>query len=337
MSVLTVASKGHRSNVYTVGIITALAFELSAAIVMLDEEQEKLPGDEFDPTIYTLGRIGAHGVVIACLPSGQTGLSSATAVATRMLHKFASIKIGFMVGIGGGVPSSEADIRLGDVVVSVPEFGHGGVVQYDMGKSEIGHFRRTGHLNLPPNSLLNVVQQARADYELGRSTFETHMARFSEHIKPQVRRRFTRGSAGSDLLFTSTYNHVGGPTCKDCRPDMLVDRTPRENEDCAVEVHFGTIASGNRVMKDARERDKIAQALGGRVLCFEMEAAGLMNDFPCLVIRGISDYSDSISRIIGNATLPQMLLHIPRSCFYQYRQQRSQILNQYNLPSAPPG
>jgi hypothetical protein len=29
------------------------------------------------------------------------------------------------------------------------------------------------------------------------------------------------------------------------------------------------------------------------ILCFEMEAAGLMNHFPCLVIRGICDYSDS--------------------------------------------
>jgi hypothetical protein len=29
------------------------------------------------------------------------------------------------------------------------------------------------------------------------------------------------------------------------------------------------------------------------VLCFEMEAAGLMNHFPSLIIRGICDYSDS--------------------------------------------
>ena len=28
-------------------------------------------------------------------------------------------------------------------------------------------------------------------------------------------------------------------------------------------------------------------------MCFEMEAAGLMNDFPCLVVRGICDYTDS--------------------------------------------
>ena len=28
-------------------------------------------------------------------------------------------------------------------------------------------------------------------------------------------------------------------------------------------------------------------------MCFEMEAAGLMNEFPCLVIRGISNYFDT--------------------------------------------
>jgi hypothetical protein len=45
-------------------------------------------------------------------------------------------------------------------------------------------------------------------------------------------------------------------------------------------------------MKDGLTRDKYSEELGG-VLCFEMEAAGLMNTFPCLVIRGICDYSDS--------------------------------------------
>jgi nucleoside phosphorylase len=57
-------------------------------------------------------------------------------------------------------------------------------------------------------------------------------------------------------------------------------------------VHYGTIASGNQVMKNAAERDKVSAELGG-VLCFEMEAAGLMNSFPCLVIRGICDYADT--------------------------------------------
>ena len=59
-----------------------------------------------------------------------------------------------------------------------------------------------------------------------------------------------------------------------------------------VMVHYGTIASGNQVMRDGAERDRVSTELGG-VLCFEMEAAGLMNSFPCLVIRGICDYADS--------------------------------------------
>lgn len=33
--------------------------------------------------------------------------------------------------------------------------------------------------------------------------------------------------------------------------------------------------------------------IGEECICFEMEAAGLMNHFPCLVIRGICDYADS--------------------------------------------
>jgi nucleoside phosphorylase len=44
-------------------------------------------------------------------------------------------------------------------------------------------------------------------------------------------------------------------------------------------------------MKHGVTRDKIAEEEG--VACFEMEAAGLMENFPCLVIRGICDYADS--------------------------------------------
>jgi nucleoside phosphorylase len=57
------------------------------------------------------------------------------------------------------------------------------------------------------------------------------------------------------------------------------------------EIHYGLIASANRVLKDAAVRDRWAREHG--ILCFEMEAAGVMNTFPCLVIRGICDYADS--------------------------------------------
>jgi nucleoside phosphorylase len=100
----------------------------------------------------------------------------------------------------------------------------------------------------------------------------------------------TRDTTGPDVLFEASYNHVGGPTCQSCSSDKEIDRQPRESEEPVV--HYGTIASGNQVMRDGSTRDRVSMEFGG-VLCFEMEAAGLMNSFPCLVIRGICDYADS--------------------------------------------
>jgi nucleoside phosphorylase len=66
-------------------------------------------------------------------------------------------------------------------------------------------------------------------------------------------------------------------------------RDPREDD--SPQVFYGTIGSGDLVMKNSGERD--SRAAEDKIICFEMEAAGLMNAFPCLVIRGISDYADS--------------------------------------------
>jgi nucleoside phosphorylase len=268
---------------YTVGWICALPIELAAAQEMLDEEHLAIH-DHNDPFIYTLGRIHVHNVVLACLPAGSIGTQSAATVATRMKSRFTKIKFGLMVGIGGGVPSTEFDIRLGDVVVSHPYQQHGGVVQYDFGKTLTSGHIRTGWLNAPPPVLLSAIVEQKAHHIRRQSTLEKHLARFKRL------ECFSRGAAGTDVLFNAAYEHPGGPTCAQCSNVEKVKRRARRNTE--VLVHYGTIASGNQVMKDAVKRDEISKGLGG-VMCFEMEAAGLMNDFPCLVIRGICDYADS--------------------------------------------
>ncbi|KAK0257886.1 hypothetical protein LTR35_018202 [Friedmanniomyces endolithicus] len=75
--------------------------------------------------------------VWARLPAGVTGKVSAATVAEDMIRSF-PIKAGFMVGIGGGVWSEQADVRLGNVVVSQPDGMHGGVVQWDFDDGEEG-------------------------------------------------------------------------------------------------------------------------------------------------------------------------------------------------------
>lgn len=87
---------------------------------------------------------------------------------------------------------------------------------------------------------------------------------------------------GNDRLFKSSCDHAPGPDCRGCNTADEIQRDPRDTTD--PEIHYGTIASGNTLIKDAALRDRIATDIGENCLCFEMEAAGLMNSFPCLVI-----------------------------------------------------
>ena len=282
-----------RRDDYTVGWICALPVELAAAEEMLDEEHEALEQDEHDTNIYSLGRIGEHNVVIVCLPAGLIGNNPAAAVATQLRSTFRLVRFGLMVGIGGGVPSAEADIRLGDIVISQPHLNHGGVIQYDFGKATPSGFQRTGSLNSPPTILLGAVNKLRSNH-LRRKT------KLVEYISKLARLpEFTREAAGPDVLFEAECSHEEDPTskstCQSCSADSKavdrkVDRPQRSSEEPVI--HYGTIASGNQVIKHAKERDAISKQFSG-VLCFEMEAAGLMNSFPCLVIRGICDYADA--------------------------------------------
>lgn len=134
---------------YTVAWICALPLEMAAAKTMLDEIHNSLDQPRTDHNAYTLGRLSHHNVVIASLPSDIYGTTSAATVLSHMLQTFPSLRFGLMVGIGGGVPSKKVDIRLGDVVVSMPTATSGGVVQYDYGKALSGRFQRIGLLNKP--------------------------------------------------------------------------------------------------------------------------------------------------------------------------------------------
>ena len=45
------------------------------------------------------------------------------------------------------------------------------------------------------------------------------------------------------------------------------------------------------MVKDSVVRDRLGEEFEAK--CVEMEAAGLIDDFPCLVIRGVCDYADT--------------------------------------------
>ena len=273
---------------YQIGVICALATEKAAMVAMLDETHPKLKKENGDENEYTLGRIGVHNVVIACLPAGLMGNGPAAIVANNMRRSF-PIKFGLMVGVGGGVWSKKDDIRLGDVVVSQPTGAHGGVVQWDFGKTgKGGKFQRTGSLDKPPPVLLHALQELRT-FDLTDGVDIVGSLSFMVRNKPRMGQTYRYQGENHDQLFEATYDHKGDETCDECDPELIVQRPTRE--DSTPRIHYGNIASGNEVMKHGTTRDKIAKEEG--VVCFEMEAAGLIDNFRCLMIRGICDYADS--------------------------------------------
>ncbi|PQE07014.1 Ankyrin repeat protein [Rutstroemia sp. NJR-2017a BBW] len=203
-----------------------------------------------------------------------------------------------MVGIGGGAPSKKHDIRLGDVVVSAARSGRGGVLQYDFGKTiQDQTFQTKEYPNQAPSILRGAVLNMKAEYEGEGHLLEDSINAIFER-QPELREKYKRPDIRSDRLYKSEYVHPvnSDTTCLvACGEDPLYQTSRRERifsyGDDNPSIHYGRIASANQLMKDALLRDKLATE--HNVLCFETEAAGLTNQFPCLVIRGICDFADS--------------------------------------------
>ena len=188
-----------------------------------------------------------------------------------------------MVGIGGGVPSEENDIRLGDIIVSQPTGTSGGATQHDRGKIiPAGRLEPTGQLNSPPTPLLTALSKLKADHEAGLSQIPTFLDKFERN--PILKAKgYVYPGADRDQLYERVPAHL--PTAPSSK-ERLRERRPRASRQ--PEIFYGNIASGNQVIKDRETRDRLGKK--HNALCFEMEAAGLLNNFPCLVIRGICDH-----------------------------------------------
>ncbi|KAK6360849.1 hypothetical protein TWF730_006965 [Orbilia blumenaviensis] len=271
---------------------------MGAARLMLDEDygrpEEQHPSDD---NTYYLGKIGHHNVVIACLGFGSSGIVSAATVASKMLLSFESVRVSLLVGIGGGIPSEQHDIRLGDIIVSKPGDTTGGIIQYEL-EHELEHIeknsklKRIGSLNRPPALLLKAIASLQSDIAIGKSKIAKYLSEGVAKMEDEDERAcYSHQGISNDKLFQADYQHEGkNASCSSCAVDKLVDRS-YQRRTTKPYIHYGIIASGNQVVRSSLVRRHLEKELGA--ICVEMEAAGLMNEFPCLVIRGISDYADS--------------------------------------------
>ncbi|KAL8400670.1 hypothetical protein RB594_000900 [Gaeumannomyces avenae] len=223
---------------YTIGWIAALPIELLAASQFLDKRHNKPTSRHpSDTNKYTLGSIGPHNVVMACLPMGNIGTASAAIVATNLTYSFPNVRLGLMVGIGEGAPRlPKRDIRLGDIVVSSPRNNNGGVIH----GLQVQH-EKNGH------QFQEKLDQILKD-------------------NPRLRKKYSRPPRESDRLYRSNYVHTdpgksapGSPKQPSCGesekpcgeicsndPSHLVARIERGDDEDDPAIHYGLIASANQ-------------------------------------------------------------------------------------------
>ncbi|EAW13662.1 uncharacterized protein ACLA_043820 [Aspergillus clavatus NRRL 1] len=240
---------------YTMGWVCVTLEEQITARIMLDNEHEDLQASPGDDNIYILGQMGKHNVAIVRPPTPQ-GLSK--------------------------------DILLGDVVVSEPKGKHSGVLQYDMVKRFEDRCDSASHLDKPPQVLTSAAQKLACDHAMNKGEWKDYIHDSLQKLQSFGIAKYSFPGRQQDLLYRSGYHHLKDrEDCSACDPGQIVPRSLRDEP----HVHYGLIASGNTLVRSAMFRDQMAKEQ--EVLCFEMEAAGLMNGFPCIVIRGICDYADS--------------------------------------------
>ena len=154
-----------------VGVIT---LELAAVRAMIDE----IHGEERSTSngiTCCLGRIGRLNVVIASPP--EPGMGPAARTGMQLMEDFRFITIALLVGIGGGVPGENIDIRIGDIAVSFPNGSYNGVVEYLKRKVHPnGRFENTGALNKPSDTALSMVKILQAKHDQERSKIPLYMA-----------------------------------------------------------------------------------------------------------------------------------------------------------------
>jgi len=320
---------------FEIAIICALSVERDAVEALLDEEYENdgfsYGKEAMDSNAYTTGRLGNQHVVLAYMPG--MGMIKAAAVASNIRFSFRGIKVCFVVGICGGVPTAAngVDIILGDVIFSTS------VVQVDFGRQYPNEF----------------VRKASTEDTLGRANpnIQSFIGKLSGHLvlerliektsiytdKIGTRKGFSNSvypGPEKDKLYPADYQHkhwkqVVCSICDNCNffsDDICEDarKQPCTELGCdetrlltrkRLQQASGIGSNGFEVASAEAKEAQRAQIHFGRIACsnqvmksgqhrdriaqlegvigFEMESAGSWDYLPTIVIKSVCDYSDS--------------------------------------------
>ncbi|KAL3451388.1 hypothetical protein BJX65DRAFT_321315 [Aspergillus insuetus] len=305
---------------FRIAIICALTREADAVETLFDEPYDKFSKrygrDLRDTNTYINGRLGQHDVVVCYLP--EVGKRSAAAAAANLRHSYHNIELALVVGICGGVPyvpPNKTEVILGDVILS------DSVIEYDLGKQYPDGFRRKTD---PRETLGRASVEIRGFFAgiSGRNTRKSMKERVCEllgELKVQEDTPWEYPGSKMDVLFPAAQRHKhpkddtktsclcfncdnsDDPVCDkalegDCQSigcwgTTHIPRKRLDTKDPRPSIHIGSMACADTVLKSGEHRDRLAEK--EKVIGFEMESAGVWDNFPCVIIKGVCDYADS--------------------------------------------
>lgn len=304
---------------FQIAIICALTLEADAVEALFDEPYDKFgsiyPKQSGDQNAYITGRIGPYNVVLCYLPG--MGIGSAASAAANLRVSYEQVKLALLVGICGAVPflPNNDEVVLGDIIIS------DSVIQYDFGSQYHNGFRRKTDvketLGRPSQEIRGFLAALRG--RKTRSDLQEQTYKYLQTLQPPSETEWQYPGTEHDVLYEASYRHkhyrqnpdTKCTTCSNCKSsdDPICDEALKE--DCKrtgcdassiprsrlsansvqPRVHIGTIASANTVMKSGEHRDKLVEM--ENVIGFEMEGAGVWDNLPCIIVKGVCDYADS--------------------------------------------
>jgi nucleoside phosphorylase len=219
------------------------------------------------------------------LPAGQEyGTGSAAALASQVKRFFPNFWFGLLVGVAAGLPNlsrtPSRDIRLGDVLVGLPDSESAGLIAYDLGKETEEGFQplRFGNTLATTEP---VIRSAISSIKLEAPNDAQIFLPYYDSIRDREHATGTFADPGQDRDRLYLTRNDG--------TEELVQRT-RRLEAKRSRVWYGPIGSGDKLLKNTQKRNELRDKYD--IIGLEMEAAGTMNRMPVGVIRGVCDYGD---------------------------------------------
>jgi nucleoside phosphorylase len=292
------------------------------------DQYGRAPGDV---NTYTTGRFGNFDVVLVLL--ANTGNISAASATASLRSSYPGLRLVVLTGICGAVPTSDAgeEILLGDVIISktVIQYDYGRQYSDDFVPKDTTE-DSLGRPDKNIRSLVAILETAR-ERERIEERAAVLLEQIQDFAAKKTRRlnadTYQYPGATNDKLFEASYRHkhhnstqclceqchkYSDPVCEESRSlacdvlgcderhvvrrqrleaNRLLEQEERTKEAQIPFVFIGRFGSSDKLLQSGEYRDLIAKRYG--VLAFEMEGAGVWDELPCIIVKGVCNYADS--------------------------------------------